>query len=140
MVAFGLVVPSLYPCSHREVLHDARGSPEELPAATASWDELLPVLFTCVGRVTKDEGIELCLELTFLPLSHVREPSPRWLNALICSVVLVWNIKRIVTHHSGYGFSLCFTLIHNLSCDLKGKAKIILSQLLSRQMGFGLWK
>lgn len=77
MVACGLLVPSLYPCSHREVLLNSRGNPEELPGATTSWDELLPVLvFTCFGRVTKDEGIKLCLELTFLPLSYIREPSP----------------------------------------------------------------
>lgn len=48
--------------------------------------------------------------------------------------------KRDVTLHSGYGFSLCFKLIHDLSCVLKGKSKIILSQLLSRQTVFGFWK
>lgn len=31
---------------------------------------------SCTGRVTKDEGTKLCLELTFLPVSYIREPSP----------------------------------------------------------------
>lgn len=66
---------------------------------------------------------------------------PLYLNTFICGFSSGLEYKnKDVTLYSGYGFSLCFKLIHSLSCVLKGKAKIILSQLLSRQTIFGSGK